>query len=299
MKIAVTTPAGHIGSVAVGTLLDQGVKPVLIARHPEKLQHAVDRGATVIQADHGDAASLTAATVGVDTLFVCVPADMTITDIHAWYRKFAEAAAAAATANGISHVVLLSSAGADLERGNGPVAGLYLAEKILSGAGIPHLTFLRPGYFMENTLAQIPTIAQAGKLFTTFPQGVTFPMIATRDIGVRAAQALRESPTEARRVVELHGGEITGYDEVAGVLSQVLQRDVEHVSIPGEAFVGALTQAGVSTTMAEALVELSDGIVNGSVAHREPRGPGNVTPTDYRAFAHEVFAPAMAQAAQA
>lgn len=299
MKIAVTTPAGHIGSVVVSTLLDQGEHPVLIARHPEKVQDAVDRGATVVQADHGDAASLTAATRGADALFVCVPGSLTIDDIPAWYRRFAEAAAAAATANGIDHVVLLSSAGADLESGNGPVAGLHLAEAILSDAAVPHRTYLRPGYFMENTLLQIPNILMADKLFTTFPQGATFPMIATRDIGVRAAGLLREKPSEMTRVVELQGGEITGYDEVAGVLSEVLDRDIEHETMPGEAFVSALTDAGVSRALAEALVELNEAIVDGRVQHREPRGSGNVTPTDYRTFAAEVFAPALEGAKQA
>lgn len=299
MKIAVTTPAGNIGSAAVAALLDAGETPVLVARHPGKLQAAADRGATVVQADHGDAASLTTATTGVDTLFVCVPGSLAIQDIGAWYSRFAEAAAAAASANGISHVVLLSSAGADLERGNGPVAGLHLAEKILGDAGIPHLTFLRPGYFMENTLAQIPSILGAGKLFTTFPAGTTFPMIATRDIGARAAQVLREPATAAHRIVELQGGQVTGYDEVAAVLSRVLDRPVEHVTVPGDAFVGALTEAGVSRVLAESLVELNEGIVSGRVAHREPRGDANVTPTDYAAFAREVFAPALAGAAQA
>ena len=194
MKIVVTTPAGHIGSVVVDKLLDAGQKPVLVARHPGKLQAAVDRGATVVQGGHADAKVLTEATKGADALFVCVPANMTVTDIPGYYGSFAEAAAQAAKANGIAHVVLLSSVGADLAEGNGPVAGLHLAETILERAGLAHLTCLRPGYFMENTLAQIPNILNAGKLFTTFPAGTTFPMIATRDIGARAAKVRVYAP---------------------------------------------------------------------------------------------------------
>lgn len=298
MKIAVTTPAGNIGSAVVQTLLDAGERPVLIARHPGKLQAAVDRGATVVEADHGDAASLTTATKGVDALFVCVPGSLTITDIAAWYRKFATAAAAAAQANGIGHVVLLSSAGADRESGNGPVAGLFLAEQILGEAGIPHLTVLRPGYFMENTLGQIPGILGAGKLFTTFPAGTTFPMIATRDIGARAAAVLREPAKAAHCIVELRGGPDTGYDEVARVLTRVLERPIEHVTVTGEQFVAGLTGAGISKVLAESLVELSAAIVSGHVAHREPRSPENTTPTDYATFAREVFRPVFLGALQ-
>ena len=112
MKIVVTTPAGHIGSVVVDKLLDAGEKPVLVARHPDKVQAAVDRGATVVEGGHADAALLTEATKNADALFVCVPANMGVTDILGYYRSFAEAAAEAAKASGVDHVVLLSSVGA-------------------------------------------------------------------------------------------------------------------------------------------------------------------------------------------
>jgi len=300
MKIVVTTPAGNIGSVVTDRLLDAGEKPVLVARHPEKVQSAVDRGATVVQGGHDDAAVLTEATRDADALFVCVPGSMTITDIRAYYRRFAEAAAAAAGENRINHVVLLSSVGADLEKGNGPVAGLHAAEEVLDGAGLANLTCLRPGYFMENTLGQIPSILSAGKLFTTFPAGTTFPMIATRDIGARAAEVLRERPSGGgKRVIELYGGPDTGYDEVAAVLTKVLERPLEHVTVTGDQFVGALTGMGVSEVLAASLVELSEGIVTGKVKHREPRSAKNSTPTDYGTFAREVFRPAFLAAMQA
>jgi uncharacterized protein YbjT (DUF2867 family) len=279
--------------------LDSDEKPVLIARDPAKVQQAVARGAIAVQGDHGDAAFLREVTQGAEALFVCVPGSLTIDDIHAFYGRFAEAAAEAAQANGIAHVVLVSSAGADLADGNGPVAGLHVAEKILGAAGIANLTLLRPGYFMENTLSQIPNILAAGKLFTTFPAGTTFPMIATRDIGARAAEILRAREASGHRVVELHGGPETNYEEVAAVLTEVLERPVEHVTISKEQFVGALTAMGVSQTLAESLVELSEAITSGRVAHREPRNATNATPTDYPSFARDVFRPAFMAATQA
>jgi uncharacterized protein YbjT (DUF2867 family) len=301
MSIVVTTPTGNIGSVVTRALLDAGERPVLVARHPEKLEDAVARGATVVQGDHGDAAMLTEATQGAEALFVCVPGNLQLDDIHAFYGRFAGAAAEAATANGIAHVVAISSAGADRERGNGPVAGLYLLEQILGDAGLPNLTLLRPGYFMENTLAQIPGILQADRLFTTFPAGTRFPMIATRDIGARAAEILLARETASHRVVELQGGLEISYEEVASVLSEVLERPIEHVTVPGEQLVGALTGMGVSRVLAEALVELNEAIASGHVAHREPRGAASSTPTDYPTFAREVFRPAFqgAMAAEA
>jgi xanthine dehydrogenase molybdopterin-binding subunit B len=93
-------------------------------------------------------------------------------------------------------------------------------------------------------------------------------------------------------VVELHGGPDTSYDEVAEVLSEVLDRPVEHVTVSDDQFIGALTGMGVSRALAEALAELSAAIASGAVRHREPRSAENTTPTDYRTFAVEVFKPA-------
>jgi uncharacterized protein YbjT (DUF2867 family) len=121
-------------------------------------------------------------------------------------------------------------------------------------------------------------------------------MIATRDIGARAAEILLARETKGQRVVELHGGPETSYEEVAEVLTEVLGRPVEHVTVSGEQFVGALTGMGVSQVLAEALVELSGAIASGHVRHREPRSAENATPTDYRTFAAEVFKPALAAA---
>ncbi len=292
MSIVVTTPTGNIGSVVTSTLLDRGAKPVLIARDPSKLEDAARRGATVKQGSHADAGFLVEATQGAVALFVVTPPDMQVQDINGHYRRFAEAAARAAHENGIGHVVHLSSVGAELASGNGPVAGLHLAETILDGAGIPNLTHLRPVYFMENTLGQIPGLIQTGNLFTTFPAGMRFPMIATRDIGVRAASLLHDRVWSGHRIQELHGAEETGYEEVASILSDVLGRDINHVTVSGEQFVQALTGMGMSKVMADALAELSGALASGKIKPQEPRNAANTTPTTYRSFAATVFKPA-------
>ena len=299
MSIVITAPAGNIGSVVTRELLDAGEKPVLIARDPAKVDDAVARGATVKKGSHADADFMTEATQGAAALFVLTPAHYQLQDIHAYYGSFARAAATAAKANGIPHVVHLSSVGADLESGNGPVAGLHAAEQILNEADLPNLTHLRPGYFMENTLAQIPNILQASSLFTTFPAGTRIPMIATRDIGVRAAGLLRERDWTGRNVVELQGASVIAYEEVAAILSGVLGRKLEHVTVSDAQMIEALTGMGLSPVLAESYAELADGLVKGRIQYREPHNEANTTSTTYEVFARQAFKPALEAAARA
>ena len=56
MKIAVTTPTGHIGSKLANILLDRKSDVTLIARHPEKVKDLASRGAKVIAGEHSDPA---------------------------------------------------------------------------------------------------------------------------------------------------------------------------------------------------------------------------------------------------
>ena len=295
MSIVVTAPTGNIGSTVARNLLDQGLKPTLIARNPSKVNEFTDRGATVREGSHGDAAFLSEATKGAEALFVLTPPDMATTDIRGQYQKFSEASAQAIRDNDIPHVVHLSSVSAELESGNGPVAGLHVAEGVLAEAA-RNLIQLRPGYFMENTLGQVGAIQQASSLFTTFPPGTRFPMIATRDIGSRAADLLARRDWTGQQVVELRGPGETGYEEVAEILSEVLGREIKHVTLPGEQFVEILMGMGMSKEIADSLVELSEGMVTGRVRFLEEPGEKNATPTTYRQFAQEVFKPIFAAA---
>lgn len=295
MSIVVTTPTGHIGRVVAERLLEAGESVTLIVRDPSKVQALSDRGARVKIGSHADAKLLIEATKDAEALFVLVPPDFGTQDIRASYRPFGEAAAEAILKNQIPFVVHLSSVGAELAEGNGPVAGLHVTEGLL-GEAAKNLVLLRPAYFMENTLGQIAPILQAGALFTAFRGETRFPMIATRDIGERAAQLLGRRDARGTSIVELQGAGELGYDDVARILSGVLSRPLSHVTVAKAPFIESLTGMGISRVLAESFFELSEGVESGRIRFHEPRGPQNTTPTTYDTFAKEVFAPSLAAA---
>lgn len=290
MSIVVTTPTGNIGRSLTEALLQAGHKPVLIARDPSKVKAFTDRGATVLRGSHRDPGFMREATAGAEALFVLTPPDMAATDLHSAYRPYGEAAAEAIVKNGIPFVVHLSSVGADLEAGNGPIAGLHLNETLLNQAART-VVHLRPGYFMENTLAQLQSIAQAGALFTLFPPGIRIAMVATRDIGAWAAQILIKREQTGQTIKELQGPEEVTYEDVATILSEVLGRTLHHVTVGPDQLIAAMTGMGVSRAVAESFVELNQALTEGRIRFYQGRTAETLATTPYPVFAREVFKP--------
>jgi hypothetical protein len=101
-----------------------------------------------------------------------------------------EAVAAALERTGVSHVVMLSSIGAELRDRTGPVLGLHRMEQRLSRLPHTNVLALRAAYFMENHLASAPTIKQMGIMGGLFRPDVEVPMVAAQDIAEVATDRL-------------------------------------------------------------------------------------------------------------
>lgn len=106
MKVVVTTPTGNVGSRAVRLLLQAGVRPTLLARHPARLDQATRDLADVVEADLSDAAAVVRATRDADALlWVSPPTEDPAADPVAWYAGLGAIAARAVAENGIGRDV--------------------------------------------------------------------------------------------------------------------------------------------------------------------------------------------------
>ena len=83
-------------------------------------------GAEVAVGDLGDVPFLASALKGASGFFALLPPNYQVTNgFYAVQRKAGEAFAAAVKQSGVPHVVALSSIGADLPDGTGPIKALY------------------------------------------------------------------------------------------------------------------------------------------------------------------------------
>lgn len=294
MKIAVTTPTGNIGNKVANPLLDRKSDVRLIARHPEKVKDLASRGAQVIAGGHSDPTVVEQAVRGADALFWLTPSDMTSHDPLGTARRMAEAGASVIRQHPELHVVQLSSAGAFLPSGTGPIVGLYETEEKFRAAG-KNIVSLRPNEFMENLFFSLPTIIGQGSIYTSIPGTVKAPFIATQDIAEIAAEFLLK-PIGGHHVIDIVGPQEISFDEWARIAGQAIGKQIRVVTIPGDKLKAAMSQGGMSPEMAALMVEMEEAApkILGQFQGEQKR-TGKVT---FAQFAREVFAPAYKKAVQ-
>jgi uncharacterized protein YbjT (DUF2867 family) len=235
----------------------------VILRDEKKAAAWRDKGAEVAIARLDDAQALGAALRGADGVYAIVPPKHLTEDQLAEQRPIIDAWQKAIAAARPRHVVLLSSVGAELSEGTGPILSLNLAEEKLRATGVK-LTALRAAYFQENW-GSLAAVAKAnGILPSMLTPGRAASMVATADIGRVAAEALLEGE-RAPEVIELAGPRDYTPEDVAAAFGAALGKRVDVVGVPEEGIEPALQQAGFKPKVAKLFRELNVGINRGHI----------------------------------
>jgi uncharacterized protein YbjT (DUF2867 family) len=258
---------GRTGSVVAEELLRRGEKVRVVARDPAKVASLAARGAEFVKGDVLDEPSIAKALAGARGAYLLMPPDLTSQDLLARNAKIAYGFAKAVTAERTPHIVLLSSVGAHEPSGTGPIVTTHVAEKALSAIPGTRATFIRAAYFMENLLAYAAAMKKDG-ILPVFGGGadVRFPMIATRDIGIVAAEVLASGgPSSPTEIIELQGPTEYSFDDAASTASKIIGREVKTHTLPIDALVPTLTSFGMSVNVAGLYREMTEGLGKGKV----------------------------------
>jgi uncharacterized protein YbjT (DUF2867 family) len=289
----ITGATGNTGSVIAEKLLEAGKKVRVVGRDPKRLERFTQEGAEPFVADATDAGALTKAFSGAEAVYAMIPPNLSSPDVHAYEDRVSDALAAAITTSGVRHAVVLSSYGADKPNGTGPVVGLHFLEKKLDGISGLNALYLRAGYFMENLLPQVGVIQAFGMIGGPIRPDLPLPMIASRDIGAAAAEALLRLDFDGKRPRELQGAGDVTFVEVAKIVGAAIGKpDLAYKQMPAAMLKPALMQMGMSSSMAGLLLEMADALNSGHMKMLEPRSRENTTPTNLETFVAEVFVPA-------
>jgi uncharacterized protein YbjT (DUF2867 family) len=236
--------------------------------------------------------SLTRAFSGAQAVYAMVPPSMTSEDYRAHQDRISDSIATAIESAGVEYAVSLSSMGADKSDKTGPVVGQHYLEQRLNGIAGLNVLHLRPGYFMENTLAQVGIIKEFGISAGPLRPDLKLPMIATRDIGAAAAEALLKLDFIGQQTRELLGQRDISMSEASEIIGKAIGKpDLTYVQLPDEQVRGALLQIGMSPNVAGLILEMAAALNSGYMSALEERSAQNTTATSYETFVAEELAP--------
>ncbi len=281
--------SGNTGSIVADFLLSKGEKVRVLGRDAGRLQRFVRKGAQAFTTDMSDSTALTKAFSGARAAYLLLPPITSRED----QERQSDAFAKAVKESGLRYAVYLSSYGAHVPEGTGPVTGIHSSEQKLNAISGLNVLHLRAAYFMENNLAAIGMIQGMGIFGHALLPDLKMPMIATPDVGQYAAQRILDLDFSGKETRELLGERDLTMTEVTAVIARGIGKpDLRYEQLAYDQLAQGLIQMGFSPKKAAVYIEMFQAINDGVLAAQEPRSAENTTRTSFETFVQDVFVPA-------
>lgn len=244
--ILLTGVTGTTGSLLLEALKNKDIPMRAIMRDPSKLDNSAIANLEIVQGDFDDEASLEKAMSGVDKAFMVMP---NVEEQLENEKRFIDVA----KKTGVGHLVKLSASGANaashalLKNYHG------IAEDYLAASGLIY-TSVRPNFYMQNMLNCAASINAENKFYLPMRDGAT-GLIDVADVAEFLVEVLTGTGHE-NKTHFITGPEILSFSELATQMSEVLERQIEYVDIPPQAFCDELRKWGTSDWYVAAVTDL-------------------------------------------
>jgi uncharacterized protein YbjT (DUF2867 family) len=244
---AITGITGKVGGEVARHLLANGQSVRAVLRDRAKAADWTAKGCDVAIAEMENAEQLTAAFSGTEGVFILPPSDFDPEPGYPEAKRVIDQVTRALMTARPQRIVCLSTIGADAPHDN-LLTQRTLMERSLSAIDLP-VTFLRPGWFMENALWDVASARDEGVVRSFLqPADKAFPMVATRDVGRLAAELLRQ-PWSGTRIVELEGPVRVSANDLAQAFAVVLGRPVRVDIVSRDSWEGLFRAQGMKNPL--------------------------------------------------
>jgi uncharacterized protein YbjT (DUF2867 family) len=262
MKIIVTGSTGNISKPLTALLLEAGHQVTVISSSADKKEEIEHTGAKAAIGSVEDSTFLTETFKGADSVYTMIPPNFGATDYRKYLGDIGGLYADAIKASGIKKVVNLSSIGAHLDGGTGPIAGLHDVEahlNALDGVSVKHI---RASFFYVNFYANMDMIKHAGIIGSNYGEHARMILVHPRDIAAAVAKAFAE-PFEGKSVQYISSDERTT-DEIATILGQAIGNEkLPWVNFTDEQAYEGMKGAGLPHEIARMYVEMGTAVRSG------------------------------------
>ena len=265
MKYIVTGSTGNISKPIVQALVAANHEVIVISSDANKKAAIENLGAQAAIGDVNDVAFLTQTFTGADAIYLMIPPVWTPEDWPAFMRQIADNYAQAVRESGVKKVVQLSSIGAHLGYGAGPINGLSYLEKQLDQLNIDVL-HLRPSYFYTNLYTMVDLIKNAGIMGSNFGKPEEkFVLVHPSDIAAVAIQHLLALDFTGK-THEYVSSDVRTFSDIAKVVGTTIGKpELPWVQFSDEDALNGMLGAGLKKTIAEGYLEMGQGIASGIV----------------------------------
>lgn len=265
MKYVVTGSLGNISKPLAEKLIAAGHTVTVISRKADKVEQIQALGAQAAIGSVEDTGFLAKTFIGADAVYTMVPPHFGAKDWKQYIAGIGRNYASAIRSSGVKNVVNLSSIGAHMPEGCGPVSGLFFVEKALNELEDVNVLHLRPGIFYTNFLANIPMIQQMGIIGGNYGQDARLILVHPNDIAEVAAWELQDLEFRDKTIRYITSDERTTR-EVASVLGKAIGKaDLPWVNFTDEESFAGLQQAGIPDEIARNYSEMGTAMRSGEM----------------------------------
>ncbi len=285
----ITGSIGHISKPIIQGLLRAGNKVRVITSNNDRVTEIETLGAKALVGSVQDASFVKSVFRNADVAYTMIPPIWQTGNWRASQNEVAKNYVDAIKTNNVKYVVNLSSVGADVGNGVGPVDGLHDFEQLLNTTEGLNVKHLRPSFFFYNFLAQIGIIKQAGIMGANWGDGEKVFLVHTNDIAAAALDELLTLKFNGHSVRYILGDEKSGR-EIASVLGKAINKELSWIVFTDEEQRQGLLKAGLSETHAQGYTEMGKALRNGVMQNDARKNKPELSPIKLEDFASEFAA---------
>ncbi len=282
----ITGSIGNISKNIVEGLVKAGHSVNVITSSYERVSEIEKLGAKALIGQLQDLAFLKNAFSKADVVYTMIPPIWQTSNWRKSQNEVAQNYIEALKSSNVKYVVNLSSIGAHLKDGVGPIGGVHDLEQLLNTLTGINIKHLRPSYFYFNLLAQIGMIKQAGIMGANFGDQEKVFLVHPKDIAAAALDELLKLDFTGNSVRYIIGDERSG-EEISSVLGKAIDKNLNWVTFTDEQQKAGLLGAGLSETHASAYTEMGNALRVGTMQAEARTLKLKFSPTKLEDFAAE------------